>query len=141
MARFNVTIKETLKLSVEVEADSFDEALNTVIDEYQAGKHVLTADNYVDTEFDATEIGGLYRVLKHYEDDMELVFETSELLTALRTCIEEPLCRESGHAISVHNTEGSIFEINYHGSKEVNIDNCATDEEFETIMAFFKNNF
>lgn len=141
MAKFKVTIKETLKLSVEVEADSFDEALNKVIDEYHAGKHVLTADNYVDTEFEATEIDGLYRVLKHYEDDMELVFETSDLLKALHTCIEEPLCRESGHAISVHNTEGSIFEINYCGFKEINIDYCATDEELETIMTFFKNNF
>ena len=71
MAKFRVTIKETLMLTVEKEAETFDEALNAVIDEYRAGKHVLTADNYVDTDFGATEVGGSYTVLKHYRDGLD----------------------------------------------------------------------
>ena len=142
MAKFKVTIKETLSLTVEMEAETFDEALNNVIDEYHAGKHVLTADNYVDTDFSATEVNGAYAVYKHYREGMDLVLETSDLDFALASCTEDDsLCSENGHALSIHNREGSIFEINYYGSKEINVGGCATEEELKKIKAFIEKNF
>ena len=52
MKEFDVTITETLKLTVSVEASSKEEAEQMVNDQWRAGDHVLDADNFVDVEFD-----------------------------------------------------------------------------------------
>ena len=48
---YNVTIKETLGKTVQVEAESNQEARDMVIEDYYSENIVLTADDYTD-EFD-----------------------------------------------------------------------------------------
>lgn len=55
MKEFDVTITETLKLTVSVEASSKEEAEQMVSDQWRAGEHVLDADNFVDVEFESNE--------------------------------------------------------------------------------------
>lgn len=50
---FKVTITETLKLTVEVEAKDKLEAEQLVSDDYRASRYVLTADNFAGVEFEA----------------------------------------------------------------------------------------
>ncbi len=55
MKEFDVTITETLKLTVSVEASSKEEAEQMVNDQWRAGDHVLDADNFVDVKFESNE--------------------------------------------------------------------------------------
>ena len=48
MKEFDVTITETLKLTVSVEASSKEEAQQMVSDQWHAGDHILDADNFVE---------------------------------------------------------------------------------------------
>jgi hypothetical protein len=52
---FKVTITETLKLTVEVEAIDRHEAEQTVSDNWRNSGYVLTADNFADVEFKAVD--------------------------------------------------------------------------------------
>ena len=55
MKEFDVTITETLKLTVSVEASSKEEAEQMVNDQWRAGDHVLDADNFVDVKFESND--------------------------------------------------------------------------------------
>ena len=55
MKEFDVTITETLRLTVSVEASSKEEAKQMVNDQWRAGDHVLDADNFVDVEFESND--------------------------------------------------------------------------------------
>ena len=55
MKEFDVTITETLKLTVSVEASSKEEAEQMVNDQWRAGDHVLDANNFVDVEFESND--------------------------------------------------------------------------------------
>ena len=55
MKEFDVTMTETLKLTVSVEASSKEEAEQMVNDQWRAGDHVLDADNFVDVEFESND--------------------------------------------------------------------------------------
>ena len=55
MKKFNVTITETLKKTVEVEAESQDEAEQIVNDSWYRGDYILDADNFEGVVFDAIE--------------------------------------------------------------------------------------
>lgn len=55
MKEFDVTITETLKLTVSVEASSKEEAEQMVNDQWRAGDHVLDADNFVDVVFESND--------------------------------------------------------------------------------------
>lgn len=79
-----------------------------------------------------------YKVYKHYRDDLELEKEFTDLKMALAYCLEDDtLCRENGHALSIRkNYTDSIFEINYYGNTEINIDSVATEEELHIINDF-----
>ena len=79
-----------------------------------------------------------YKVYKHYRDDLELEKEFTDLKEALAYCYEDDtLCREDGHALSIRkNYADSIFEINYYGNTEINIDDVATEEELHIINDF-----
>lgn len=55
MKEFDVTITETLKLTVSVEASSKEEAEQMENDQWRAGDHVLDADNFVDVEFESND--------------------------------------------------------------------------------------
>lgn len=50
-----VTITETLKKKVEVEAETQEEAEQIVTDEWYKGDHILDADNFTEVVFDAKE--------------------------------------------------------------------------------------
>ena len=54
--KFRVTITETSKLTVEVEADDQHEAEQMVSDGWHRSEYVLDADNFVGVEFEATPI-------------------------------------------------------------------------------------
>ena len=47
MKKFEVTITETLKKTVEVEAETQEEAEQIVTDEWYKGDHILAADNFI----------------------------------------------------------------------------------------------
>jgi len=51
---FDVTITETLKMVVNVNADSKEEAEQIVADNWKAGEYILDADNFVEVDFGAT---------------------------------------------------------------------------------------
>lgn len=52
---FDVTIVETLKMKVTVEAESREEAIQAVEDKWYNGDYILDADNFVDVEFEPSE--------------------------------------------------------------------------------------
>lgn len=55
MKEFDVTITETLKLTVSVEASSREEAEQMVNDQWRAGDHILDADNFVEVDFESND--------------------------------------------------------------------------------------
>ena len=55
MKKFEVTITETLKKKVEVEAETQEEAEQIVTDDWYKGEHILDADNFSEVVFDAKE--------------------------------------------------------------------------------------
>ena len=54
--KFKVTITETSKLTVEVEADDQQQAEQMVSDGWHRSKYVLDADNFVGVEFEAVPV-------------------------------------------------------------------------------------
>lgn len=77
-----------------------------------------------------------YKVFKHYRDDREHIESFSSLEEALNFCYAEYLDRDNGHAVSIENSEGSIFEVNYHGNTEIDVAGCITYEEKAIIYDF-----
>lgn len=55
MKKFEVTITETLKKRVVVEAETQEEAEQIINDEWYKGEHILDADNFTEVVFDAKE--------------------------------------------------------------------------------------
>lgn len=53
---FEVTITETLKLTVEVKANSREEAEQFVSDRWHDSEYILDADNFVGVDFEAEEV-------------------------------------------------------------------------------------
>ena len=70
-----------------------------------------------------------YEVVKHYREDMVPEFETDDFRKAIDYCMDAGLSRDDGHAVSIRRDYNSIFEINYYGNKELDIDECITREE------------
>ena len=54
--RFTVTITETLKRTVEVEADDQQQAEQVASDGWHSSKYSLDADNFVDVEFEVVPV-------------------------------------------------------------------------------------
>lgn len=77
-----------------------------------------------------------YKVFKHYRDDREHIKSFSDLNEALNFCYAEYLDRDNGHAVSIENSEGSIFEVNYHGNTEIDVAGCITYEEKAIIFEY-----
>ena len=55
MKKFEVTITETLKKKVDIEAETQEEAEQIVTDDWYKGEHILDADNFSEVVFDAKE--------------------------------------------------------------------------------------
>lgn len=55
--KFKVTITETLKMTVDVEADDQQQAEQMVSDGWHNSKYILDADNFSGVEFDAVPVG------------------------------------------------------------------------------------
>lgn len=52
---FDVTITETLKMKVTVEAESLEEAEQIVSDKWYKGEYILDADNFIGVDFESAE--------------------------------------------------------------------------------------
>ena len=50
--KYTVSITETLKMTVEVEADDPQQAKQFVTDGWYASKYILDADNFADVDFE-----------------------------------------------------------------------------------------
>ena len=72
MKEFDVTITETLKLTVSVEASSKEEAQQMVSDQWHAGDHILDADNFVEVEFESND-GREISVERAQDDTLEVL--------------------------------------------------------------------
>lgn len=55
MKNYDVTITETLKMTVSIVADSLDEAEQKAEDNWNASQYILDADNFVEASFHAKE--------------------------------------------------------------------------------------
>ena len=56
MPKFEVDIIETLQMRVEVEANSLEDAIEQVRDDYYDGEYILTADNSnISTDFEGVK--------------------------------------------------------------------------------------
>ena len=51
MKEYDVTITETLEMTVTVEAESREEARQKVADNWKNGEYILDAENFKDVEF------------------------------------------------------------------------------------------
>ena len=56
MRDYYVTITETLKMKLNVEADSMEEAVEKVRDGWKSGEYILDADHFEDVDFEAEDI-------------------------------------------------------------------------------------
>ena len=56
MRDFYVTITETLRMKLNVEAESMEEAIEKVKDGWKSGEYILDADHFEDVDFDAEDI-------------------------------------------------------------------------------------
>ena len=56
MKKYNVTITETLKMRVEVEAETQLEAEQIISDKWHNGEYILDADHFEDVDFEAEDI-------------------------------------------------------------------------------------
>lgn len=51
MKEYDITIQETLEMTVSVEAESREEACQMVADRWKNGKYILDADSFKEVEF------------------------------------------------------------------------------------------
>lgn len=56
--RFKVTITETLKRTVEVEAEDQHEAVQTVSDSWHSSRYILGSEDFIDVSFEAVPATG-----------------------------------------------------------------------------------
>ena len=56
MREYYVTITETLKKKLNVEAESMEEAVEKVKDGWRSGEYILDADHFADVDFEAEDI-------------------------------------------------------------------------------------
>ena len=92
MNKYNVTITETLKKTVEVEAESLEKAKDKVSDEWTDGTYILDADNFTDVQFEAQEVPSLTK-LKIYQVNMDrdknrVAFQGLNSLAAIQGSIQ-----------------------------------------------------
>lgn len=92
MNKYNVTITETLKKTVEVEAESLEDAKEKVNDEWKDGIYILDADNFTDVQFEAQEVPSLTK-LKIYQVNMDrdknrVAFQGLNSLAAIQGSIQ-----------------------------------------------------
>ncbi len=56
MKKYKVTVTETLKRVVEIEAENYEDAIDSIESEYHRGNIILYAEDYTGTEFSAEEL-------------------------------------------------------------------------------------
>lgn len=59
MKRYYITITETLERTIDIVAESEEEALNIAEEEYQNGEHVLDYEDHVNTDFSTYKVESL----------------------------------------------------------------------------------
>lgn len=56
MDKYIVSIYETLATNIEVEAEDYSDAIKKVREKYNNEEIILSADDYLDTEFDCIKV-------------------------------------------------------------------------------------
>lgn len=56
MGKYKVIIYETLSKAVDIEAEDYPDAVKKVKEKYYNEEIVLSADDYLDTEFDCVKV-------------------------------------------------------------------------------------
>lgn len=108
MKKFNVTITETLKKTVEVEAESQDEAEQLVNDSWYRGEHILDADNFEGVVFDAIETQPeKIKVVILEPNKLARATEIDASLEGMQKIVGGNIdVRSLGNALLIHNREG-----------------------------------
>ena len=128
MKKFNVTITETLQKTVEVEAESREDAEQIVTDSWYKGDHILDVDCFQGVEFDGEEVREeKIKVILLEPNKLARVEEIDATLECMQKIVggdiepgyyfEEPVC-------CVVNEEGKMMGLDlnrgvYDGNKQL----------------------
>jgi hypothetical protein len=124
MKKFNVTITETLKKTVEVEAENIEEAEQIVTDSWYKGDHVLDAECFEGVEFSGEEVQAeKIKVILLEPNKLARVEEIDASLEGMQSIVggliqpgyffEEPVCvvlNEEGKMIGLDLNRGVYDE-------------------------------
>ena len=132
MKEFDITITETLKRTVTVQAENADEAMDLVHDQHSQGIHVLDADDFVDMtiETKAERELNVLDVLLIEPMKAPKVIQLADTLEALQGAVGgmiettqlfndpvEIICNEEGKLMglplnrAIYNEQGDMIEI------------------------------
>lgn len=108
MKKFEVTITETLKKKVEVEAETEEEAKQIVTDEWYKGDHILDADNFTEVVFEAKENESeKIKVVLLGPGKVARVTEINSSLESMQSIVGGNIdVRSLPNALIIHNREG-----------------------------------
>ncbi len=111
--KFEVTITETLKKTVEVEAKTQEEAKQIVTDDWYRGEHILDADDFSEVNFDATEyVPEKIKVVLLEPGKMARVEEIESSLESMQNVVggNIDVC-SLPDALMIHNREGKLLNL------------------------------
>jgi len=117
MGKYVVTITETLKTNVEVEANSPKEAEQIVADEYHDSKHILTSEDFVDVDFKAKESEpSKIKVVLLEPNKIAKVAEIDASLEGMQAVVggEIDVSYLSDNSLLIHNREGKQNGLSFH---------------------------
>ncbi len=108
-----MTITETLKMNVEVEAESPEEAEQSVSDQWYKGEHILDADNFVEVDFSAKEkVPEKIKVVLLEPGKLARATEIDATLEGMQSTVGGKIDVLSLHdALLIHNREGKQLDL------------------------------
>lgn len=127
MARYKVTITETLRKDVWVEADSQTEAECIVAEQWENSEHILSDENFVGAEFSAVQ-----SVSEEQGNEVDMR-SLNEQHTAMWQAIHEYECRFGIAA------EDCLVEMNPMGLAQYQPKDGVTSEQIEKANAYLRD--
>lgn len=127
MARYKVTITETLRKDVWVEADSQTEAECIVAEQWENSEHILSDENFVGAEFSAVQ-----SVSEEQGNEVDMR-SLNEQHTAMCQAIHE---YERRFGISA---DDCLVEMNHMGLAQYQPKDSVTPEQIEKANAYLHN--